>query len=82
MMECIPKILRESGRLLAMGQLSKNIETQVNSDPKAVNLTISLNEEFHFKIVRNIKDALEGTVVYIPDTKEFEWTTKILQENK
>ena len=81
MNENVPEILKDCGRLLALGLNKKNIQTQVNSDPKAVNLTISLNEDFHLKIVQNLLKVLNGEYVYIPDEKEFVWTKEILQEN-
>ena len=81
MNENVPEILKDCGRLLALGLNKNNIQTQVNSDPKAVNLTISLNEDFHLKIVQNLLQVLNGEYVYIPDEKEFVWTKEILQEN-
>ena len=81
MIENVPEILKDCGRLLALGLNKNNIQTQVNSDPKAVNLTISLNEDFHLKIVQNLQQVLNGEYVYIPDEKEFVWTKEILQEN-
>ena len=81
MIENVPEILKDCGRLLALGLNKKNIQTQVNSDPKAVNLTIWLKEDFHLKIVQNLLQVLNGEYVYIPDEKEFAWTKEILQEN-
>ena len=81
MIENVPEILKDCGRLLALGLNKNNIQTQVNSDPKAVNLTISLNEDFHLKIAQNLLQVLNGEYVYIPDEKEFVWTKEILQEN-
>ena len=70
-----------SGRTLI--QSSSNIQTQVNSDPKAVNLTITLKDDLHLKIVQNIQKALSGiSSVYITDEQEFNWTKKLLEENK
>ena len=82
-MDTIPEILKDCGRLLALGQSSSNIETQINSDPKAVNLTIALKDDFQLKIVQNLQMALSGkSSVYITDEQEYNLTKKLLEQNE
>ena len=78
----LPNILKDSCRLLTLAQLCTNVDINVNKECNSLNLTVSLKDDFHFKIVQNLSNVLSGkSFVYINNEQEFEMTKYLLEEN-
>ena len=72
-------LLKDCGKLLKLGLSSPNITTQINQDPRAVNLVVLLPDEESLKIVQSIQKVLGGKCVYTTSADEYKKSKTILE---